>query len=163
MRKFTKRSAAFVTAGVIAVTGAGAAYAAWLLSGTGSAAATAGSAAQLSVSGITVTPAFGPGSTNDVAFTVTNTNAFPAEITSVSIGTITNAVADTVCADNNVVANEDADQPASLPTLGAAGSATDEATITFDDALKMIADPQNGCQGVNFTIPVTVAAVSAAS
>lgn len=164
MRKFTKRSVAIATAAVVAVGGAGAAYAAWLLSGDGTTTATAGTADSLQVTNVSVAPAFGPGSKNNLTFTVTNPNSFPVLITGINIPTITNKVDDKVCEDDNVVFNTGA-QPTDTSVLalaptGAGGSST---TITYKDALSMVADAQDGCQGLAFDLGIKVDARSNAA
>ncbi|GIF36546.1 hypothetical protein [Actinoplanes xinjiangensis] len=155
MRKFTKRSTALVTAGVVAATG-GAAYAAWLFSGTGTAQASAGSAT-LTVSDVTVSPAFGPGSTNNLTFTVTNPNAFPVLITGITGPTVTSSLEGDGCNASNVTVT-----PGGQPTatnglaLGAAGSQTASSTLTYTGKLSMVADPEDDCQGHAFNISVLV-------
>ncbi|MFC7527845.1 hypothetical protein [Actinoplanes sp. GCM10030250] len=163
MRKFTKRSAALITAGVVAVGGAGAAYAAWLLSGTGTASASASEVQQLQVSAISVTPAFFPGSTNNLVFTVTNPNPFPVEVTSITVPGIASTVEDSECADNNVTYDPAPAAAVDVPNLGPAGSGTAAQTVTLTGALGMIDDAQDGCQGVAFDYSVTVSGQSAAS
>jgi hypothetical protein len=164
MRKFTKRSVALISAGVVAVGGAGAAYAAWLLSGEGSAQASSAEAADLQVASVQVQPAFFPGSTNDLSFTVTNPNPFPVLITG-----ITPTIASTnttACPNTNVIYNAGAQpSPSSVLALSAAdaNATTDTATITYEDALSMIANAADGCQGVPFDIEITVNASSNAS
>jgi hypothetical protein len=174
MRKFTKRSAAIATAAVVAVGGAGAAYAAWFLGGSGAGAATASTASGLIVKdlgatgpadNVTVTPAFFPGSTNSVAFTVENPNPFPVRITTITLtvgnGTVASGVTGTCASDNVTV------KAADLPTDGslvvpakttATGNGT--STITYAGALSMVETAADACQGASFPITVGLTANS---
>lgn len=171
MRKYTKRSVALVTAGVVAVGGAGAAYAAWLLGGGGSASATASTSQGLTLADInetgnatdnvTVSPAFFPGSTNDVAFTVENPNPFPVRITGINltVGTSTN---EPTCLAGNVTVNSAAPLPAAatLVVPAKSGNTNGSAPITYVGALSMIENAHDDCQGAAFPITVALAANS---
>ncbi|MEU4164275.1 hypothetical protein [Actinoplanes sp. NPDC026670] len=170
MRKFTKRSAAIATAAVVAVGGAGAAYAAWLLSGGGSGAATAGSAQGLILTDIntagpgddvTVTPAFFPGSTNDVAFTVENPNPFPVRITGIVL-TVGNSTNEANCLAANVTVNSQAQLPAAATLVVPAkvGANNGTSAINYTGALRMIENAHDDCQGASFPITVALSANS---
>jgi hypothetical protein len=172
MRKFTKRSAAIATAAVVAVGGAGAAYAAWLLNGGGTGAAAAGNAQGLILRDInnpgpgddvTVSPAFFPGSTNNVAFTVENPNPFPVRITSIVL-----TVGDSnkrTCPTGNVAVNSGAPLPAGPDLLipAKSGNVNGAAAINYVGALSMSEDAADGCQGASFPITVALSANSAAT
>jgi hypothetical protein len=174
MRKFTKRSAAIATAAVVAVGGAGAAYAAWFLKGNGAGAAAAGTAQGLTLKNInttattddvTVTPDFFPGSTNDIAFTVENPNPFPVRITTITLtvgdGTVASGVTGT-CAKSNVTVNGAAALPAAatlvVPAKSASGNGTTD--ISYAGALSMIENAADACQGASFPITVGLSANS---
>ncbi|MEU4618915.1 hypothetical protein AB0G04_02890 [Actinoplanes sp. NPDC023801] len=174
MRKFTKRSAAIATAAVVAVGGAGAAYAAWLLSGSGAGAATASTAQGLTIkdldgdgvaNDVAVSPAFFPGSTNDVAFTVENPNPFPVRITGINLTVNNGALAAGVtgtCTGSNVAVNSAAALPtgAALVVPPKSGGNNGTKAITYTGALSMIEDAADACQGATFPITVALAAQS---
>ncbi|MFC4067556.1 hypothetical protein [Actinoplanes subglobosus] len=159
MRKFTKRSAALVTAGVIVATG-GAAWAVWGVTGTGSVAASGATISPLVVGQtITLTPtAFFPGSKHNIAFTVSNPNPFPVDISGISLTITSNDT--NACASNNVVQVPGAEPSATSDISLDANSGTH--TITYVQAVRMIANAAPGCAGNGFQIGVQVAANSAA-
>lgn len=157
MRKFTKRSAALVTAGVVAVGAAGAAYAAWSLTGSGKATATAGTVVALEVSGASTTPLV-PGSTADVTLTVVNKNTFPVIVKGIDFSGITSDK-DGCGAKDLVYAK------APIPTsivIAAAASESKPATKTFayPASLKMSANPAEACKLAKFTFETDVSAES---
>jgi hypothetical protein len=162
MRKITKRSAAVITAAVVAVGGAGAAWAVWGVSGIGSASASAGDVQPLGVgTTITLNPStFFPGSQHSVAFTVTNPNPFPVEVQGITITDIdSGATNTTTCPDANVVAVPGA-TPAAGTVLEIPANTTTPHSITYDNAIRMIGDAANGCKNVPFTFKVNVQAGS---
>ncbi|BEL11438.1 hypothetical protein Q0Z83_096290 [Actinoplanes sichuanensis] len=170
MRKFTKRSAAIATAAVVAVGGAGAAYAAWLLSGGGSGAATAGTAQGLTIKDlngnhvaddVAVSPAFFPGSTNGVAFTVENPNPFPVRITGIVL-TVGDSTNESGCKANNIEVNSGAQLPAAATLVVPAkqGSVNGSSAISYAGALSMVENASDDCQAAAFPITVALAANS---
>ena len=92
-----------------------------------------------------------PGGTGDVYITVNNPNAYPVRLTAVTgNGTITASGGQGTCTTTAVTFTNQA--PTSNNTIAAGGSAT----FTFTGAVAMGTNPDNGCQGATFTIPVTV-------
>jgi hypothetical protein len=162
MRKITKRSAAVIAASALAVGGAGAAWAAWNLTGSGSTSAKAANAQALTIDSVQVV-GLSPGSKSDIKFTAKNPNAFPVRITGIDIVSIHSGTAKT-CADNNVAAQAPLTLPdsAALTVGPAAGAVPGSKDITVPDAIKMIADAANGCQGAVFSVDLHLDAVSAA-
>jgi hypothetical protein len=163
MGKMTKRSAIVASAVAVAVVGAGAAWAAWNLSGTGSANATAGSAEPLTVSNITVT-SLTPGVTGNVTLTVSNPNPFPVKVTGFTFTDPTKPASEDCKVASNI------DFPAgTLPTTPAdllvpAKAATNGTkVITYTGSIHMKADADDNCQGAVFGFTTAVAATSAAS
>ena len=100
MRKITKRSAAVIAASALAIGGAGAAWAAWNLTGAGSTSAKAANAQALTIDSVQVV-GLSPGNKSDIKFTAKNPNAFPVKITGIDIVSIHSGTAAT-CADKNV-------------------------------------------------------------
>jgi hypothetical protein len=167
MRKFTKRSAALVTAGVVAVSG-GAAYAAWLLGGGGTASATASTAQGLTLLNINtgsttddveVSPAFFPGSTNNVKFTVVNQNPFPVKINTIVL--TVGASDKTGCDASNVTVTGSAlPAPEDLVVPAKAAGVNGTKEISYVGALSMPQSAVDPCQGAVFPITVTLGANS---
>jgi hypothetical protein len=154
MTKYTKRSAALITAGVLAVSG-GAAYA-WTLFGTGSATASSASISNLLVTP-TISTALYPGGKADVAVNVENTNTFPVEVTSITYGTI--AAVDTAFASCASFITAVPASQAPLPTSPANAldiPAGDEKDIVHTGAVQMANNAPNTCAGKAFTISLTV-------
>ena len=166
MRKLTKRSSVVVLSSLVGLGIAGAAWAAWTLTGSGSAQAQAGS-----VVGLTVTsaglPAGGltPGNPTAILLTVENKNKFPVRITAIELSELKSAKSGCDARENVDVVND-----APLPSNAAkvtvpAGSDAKPATsvITWEGPLRMKADPADACQGAPFTFNVRLDGVSAAS
>ncbi len=183
MRKMTKRSAIVAAGSVAAIGVASIAFAAWTADGEGTAAATAGTSAAVQVSAGTVVDELVPGTTSNLAFTVTNPNDFPVTISSVTLADI-DADGFSVLATgglNNAACQGDAATngptgvtgivftgPAGDPNTKALDSAItiaagDDAEVTVTGAVKMTNDSDNGCQGASFALDLKVPAVSAAS
>jgi hypothetical protein len=161
MRKITKRTTAIIAASVIAVGAAGAAWAAWIVTGTGTSSVTAGSSVALTVTGTEVTGALVPGSTSNVQFTVSNPNKFPVQINTITLDQFSGT---TGCAASNITANSGATPPAASALLvpAATGSASGTLAVTYQDAIRMIANAEDGCQGATFGLHVSLGAASAA-
>ncbi|MBC9734957.1 hypothetical protein [Nocardioides marmotae] len=121
---------------------AGAAIAAWMITGTGNGAAKAGTAGNLTVAPGTATGDLYPGATDgDVFIRVTNTNSYPVELTTATIaGPITPA-------ECLVTASTGPVDLSAVPTLAA--GATAEVTLT--DVLSM-GDAPNSCQGADLVV-----------
>ena len=159
MRKITKRSAAIITATVVAVGGAGAAWAAWSLNSSTSAEATAGTAAPLTVTGVTITGTLVPGSVNGVTFNARNTNSFPVQISNIVYNTVTTDKAD--CSPGNLQQISAAALPAPADlTLAEAGTSGDNKVITYANSLRLKSNPDNGCQGAKFSFKVNLTVAS---
>jgi hypothetical protein len=130
---------------------AGAAFAMWTANGTGS-----GGAKALTAQTITVTGAAGagdlyPGFTlGDVGVTLANTNPYPVTFTSMTPGTITSSNAGACPASNLTVIPK-----SGLSILVPAGATNTAASIT--DVATMATTAPDGCQGITFTIALTLA------
>jgi hypothetical protein len=162
MRKITKRSAAVVTAAVVAVGGAGAAWAAWSLNSSHETTATAGEATPLDVTNLQIVGTLLPGSTSSVKFTAHNSNSFPVQISNISYSDVSTSTA--ACPAYNLQQVPLADAP--LPTdlgLAADPAGGSTKTFTYANSLRLKPNPDNGCQKATFTFKVnlTVASTSA--
>ncbi|WP_436526533.1 hypothetical protein [Actinoplanes sp. HUAS TT8] len=151
----TKRSAVVASAVAVAVVGAGAAWAAWSLSGDTQVTAAAGTAVQLTVTGTNAT-ALVPGSKSDVTVNVVNSNKFPVLIKSINFSDF--ASNKTGCDGSNIQQVTTVTVPA-----GTTVAAENSKSVVLAQSLKMIADPADECQGASFTFKATVGAESAAS
>lgn len=132
------------------VVGSGVAYASWTASGTGSGAAKAATAQALVVTAGTTTADLYPGFTQgDVFLRVTNPNPYGVNITSLTPGAITTSAPGCVSTNITIAA------PTGL-NIPVAANATNFA-VTVPNIVTMIAAAPDACQGVTFTIAVTVA------
>jgi hypothetical protein len=135
---------------------AGAAYGFWTSHGSGSAAASTGTMATVTVAtaGTPTSPLL-PGGTGDVIFNVTNPNNFAVSLVSVSgNGTITpdNGHSGCTTTDSNPVVT------LSVPSGDLPKSIAANATVSVDlaNAASMDIAATNNCQGATFSIPITI-------
>ncbi|MEU4238002.1 hypothetical protein [Actinoplanes sp. NPDC026619] len=160
MRKLTKRSAAAITAAVVAVGGAGAAYAYWSSTGTGVVSGKAGSAAPLTVLKTELVGTVNPGTKAGVAFSVKNENNYavlPSTLTLTGFQAVTSAACDGA-ATFQQVAN------APKPSNWAQKIGKGETVIfTWNDSVQLTANPDDDCQNQDFKFTVNVGATSAES
>ncbi|WP_067508239.1 hypothetical protein [Actinoplanes sp. TFC3] len=161
MRKFSKRSAAAGGTGLVVLGVAGAAWAAWNLSGSGTAKAQAGTAVTLKVTGAGLSAGLTPGNATTVLLTVENRNAFPVRITDVDLAQLTSPTPGCDAAANVKVV-DDAPLPDDATVPAGSTAAPASGRIAWAGALRMAADADDACQGAVFTFNVELAAVSAA-
>ncbi len=163
MRNLTRRSAVVASAVAVSVVGAGAAWAAWTLSGTGAANATAGSAAPLIVTNVTVTP-LTPNATGDVVLTVNNPNPFPVKVTGFTFAGLTKGAGEDCNVGNNISFPNGtlSSTPADLLVPAKVGADNGTKAITYAGSIRMKADADDNCQSAIFSFTTTVAANSAA-
>jgi hypothetical protein len=129
----------------------GVAIASWSGSGSGSGRSGALSSVTVTVSAATGSADLYPGFTGgDVFFTLTNSNPFGVTFTSMTPGTVTSSDPAN-CPASNVTATS----KSGLALTAAAGATSSTQSIT--DVVSMAAGAPNGCQGVSFTIPLTLA------
>jgi hypothetical protein len=160
MRKITKRSAAIITAAVVAVGGAGAAWASWFSSKTVDVGATSGKSLPLGVEAVSLTgPALVPGKTQGITFKVTNPNSYPVKMKTFSHGDFTTTKA--TCDASSFVVPAGFVVPPAFYTTTIQGEKT--ATFTWDGFASLSADPDNDCQDAPFKVSITVDGESAAS
>jgi hypothetical protein len=134
------------------IVGGGVAYANWTASGTGSGAAKAAGATALTVNVGTTTADLYPGFTQgDVFMSVSNPNPYPVNITSLTPGAITSSSG--TCAASNITV-----LPATGLSIPVAANATNVA-VTVPNIVTMITTAPDACQGVTFTVAVTLAGV----
>ena len=158
MRKFTKRTTAAIAATAIAVSGAGAAYAFWTLSGTGSTETKAGSVVALEIGKEVVVGELTPGNYGSIKFTAQNRNKFPVELTKITLSNV-NANQKTCPAENIVIKTPVINNPTDNK-IPSGASQWQTKTFTVPNALFMKDDADNGCQNATFSLVVTVDAKS---
>ena len=142
---------------LIGVTGT--AFAVWTSSGTGNAAAKAGTATALSTVSATTTSltALYPSSTGDVKITFDNPNPYPVTITSVAAnGTVTGTGGTGACTTTGVTFTTQTGSWLVPKKNGTDG----QATVILTGAVSMSNASDDGCQGATFTIPVTFSGAS---
>jgi hypothetical protein len=165
MRKLSRRTAGIALTVLVGLSAAGAAWAAWSLTGSGEAQARAGSVVTLKVTSAGLPPGgLTPGNTNAVWLNVENPNKFPVRITSIALTSLKttargcDAEANVTIVDNTPLPSD----PAKLTVPAGDDNTPGTAKITWDGPLKMVADPDNACQSAGFTFVVHLDAVSAA-
>lgn len=155
-RRPRRRALLVVAALATGVIAAGIAIGAWSVSGSGSgyAKAASGSALTLSDASASTTADLYPGATGSVKLRVTNPNAFPVRITTV---TGTGAVTSDKGAACDAATGVTFSNQSSLALDLAAGATT---TFTLSGAVSMSNASDNACQGAVFSVPVSVTAIS---
>lgn len=147
-RTRNKMAAAVIALTVLAT--AGLAVALWTANGSGSGNARALTAQTITVNATTGTADLYPGFTDgDVHFTLTNPNPYPVTFDTMTAGTITSSDP-TNCPASNVSATG-----ATGLALSVGANATSGAQ-SIDDVVSMQASAPDGCQGVTFTIALTL-------
>ena len=145
-----KRKVAMLGLAAVIVAAAGTAYALWSSTGSGP-----GRAEAIEAQSITVTAATGaadlyPGfAGGDVHFTLTNPNPYPVTFTSMAPGAITSSNPGS-CAASLVTV----DPASGLGLTVGAGQTT--GTQSIADVVALDASAPDGCQGVSFTIQLTL-------
>jgi hypothetical protein len=135
---------------------AGIGIAAWLVSGSGTGAATAGTASPLNIASGTPVDSLYPGGSASVAVIVTNPNPFPVELTEFHLnGTITSNVSECDSGGHAVTFATQAG------TWGV--EANGSSSIQLAGAASMGVDSAAACQGAGFTIPLGAVASSGTS
>jgi hypothetical protein len=166
MRRLSRRSTGVGLTVLVGLSAAGAAWAAWNLTGSGTAQAKAGEVVALEVTsaGLADGVALAPGNPTSIKLNVRNKNRFPVRITNIDLTNLTSSSDGCVGKENVTVLNE-ADLPAAdavlVPAAAEGGSAVKE--IVWSGPLRMINDPAEACQGAGFNFNVHLDAVSAAS
>jgi hypothetical protein len=161
MRNVNRRTKVILAVCAVAAVAvnAGAAWAYWRITGSGTGAAKAGAVIELTLKGTSDDrkPLY-PGGTSNLTVTVTNENNFPIEVTSVSAGSA-KATADEAhreggCQTTGVVVSKEVHQVSWVVQRNTIG------VFTLPDGIKMTNQSDSTCQGATFTIGVKATAVS---
>lgn len=151
----TSKAAAVVIGGLsIAVMTGGSAYAYWTTSGSGTAAAAAGTVSALEVNDPSVSGLFPTGSVSG-GFSVTNPNAFAVVLTEAARGAVTVDAAHAAAGCNAESVTFTTGTLLTTPLAAGDGQATVPFTATMSNAAV------DACQGATFSLPLTVTAQSA--
>jgi hypothetical protein len=151
MRKLTRTAA--VTAGVLAATGVGVAFAAWTSSGsgTGSAAATHDTASVIAPVTPALADALYPGATKTTKVTISNPNAYPVVVTKINSGG--SRLVNTSCAANTVRTDALGDGSAAVTQSdGTSTVIAPSGSGTYTLTLRMSNDPDNACKDQSFVL-----------
>jgi hypothetical protein len=150
----SQRSAVITLIGVVVVSIATVAFAAWQVTGTGSGSVRAAEVTALTASASPTSPLF-PGSTADITIQVTNKNSFPVEIQSFTAGKGVTVDLEHAkeCAGANVA------------VLGRSGlshrvGAGDTVEFTVADSVSMTDTAPAACQGASFEISLSLAGIT---
>jgi hypothetical protein len=147
MKRHHKFGAAFLA---ISLSGTAVAFALWSANGVGTGSAKALTAQSLTVSAATATADLYPGFTlGDVFFSVNNPNPYPVTITAMTPGTITSS-SPTLCPATNITVGS----ATGLNIPVAANSTASGQSIA--NVVTMLSTAPDGCQGVTFTIGLTL-------
>ena len=148
MKRHHKFSVAFV---LTSVSGTAIGFALWSTNGIGTSTAKALSAQAITVNASSATADLYPGFTHGaVNFTITNPNPYPITISSVTPGTITSSN-QAACAASNITGAAVSGLALVVPA-NSTGSAE-----AVSNVLSMASNAPDGCQGVSFTVALTVA------
>src|SRR5436305_3217943 len=159
----SRKAIVFAAAAIIGIGTAGIAAAAWQSSGSGSASVQASSAQNSTITAVSAIALY-PGASKTALVSINNPNPYPVVVTSISSGTssaLTGGLGS--CAANAVTSD------ALAPVGGAAGVLESDGTTmtipaagtgTFQLTTHMVANADNGCQALTFTLPLTATLAS---
>ncbi len=127
--------------------GAGSAYAYWKSTGLGTGQATTGTSQAVTIAtNATAGTLLQPGGTGDLVITATNPNAAPVQITAITLGAIGGCTTPAI----SLAAPSTSYLPFTIPANA------NNQRLVVAGALTMGTGASSGCQGVAFTIPLTV-------
>jgi hypothetical protein len=170
MRKSVKRAIVVGTA-IAAVGVVGISYASWDASTTGAAQAQAQTGTKLVVTAAATDATLYPGATGDAYIKIENGNKYPVRVSEItwkpSNGVAATPLAGSTCNNTGVYFGDFSNGPVGtggvLANLALDLKAGQTQTFTLKNAVHMINNSENGCQGATFSIPVAVTAASNAS
>ncbi|HEX6394109.1 MAG TPA: hypothetical protein VFZ97_11755 [Acidimicrobiales bacterium] len=139
-----------VAVAVLAI-GSGLAFAYFKSSGSGSGTASVGNPVAVTVAAATAANDLYPGQSGTVKFTLKNTNSFTANFTSVTGATVTSGNPSGCPAGNIVVAT----LPLTISKITVTSGQT-TGTQTISTLISMSGTAPNACQGVAFTVSLTL-------
>jgi camelysin-like metallo-endopeptidase len=140
-----------VTAVLAIIVGGGGAYAYFTGNGSGTGTATVGAPVNVTVAAATAANDLFPGLPGTVKFTLKNTNSFTTNFTSVTGATVTSGNPSGCPASNIIVAT----LPLTISTITVTSGQT-TGTQTISTLISMSSTAPNPCQGVAFTVALTL-------
>jgi hypothetical protein len=156
MRKYISRGRiAAAVAGVLVVGTGGAAFAYFHTTGSGTGSVSTGTAVNVTISAATASNDLFPGRSGTVSFRLTNTNPFTANFKSVTAASVTSGNQNACPASNITVAT----LPYSISTISVAPGQT-KSSQTITGLISMSSGAPSTCQGVSFTVSLTLAGQS---
>ena len=141
--------------------GVGAAWGYWTTSGVGTGTTTGaslGSVTLVAVTGSPSTPLY-PGGTGDVIFNITNANAYPVTLVSVTLEaghSITASGGIGTCTGNGGVTFTSQTPNVVIPANTAGNGYPNGYPVDLTAASAMSTSSPTGCQGATFSIPITI-------
>lgn len=152
MRITRRTTAVSVATAATLVLAGGVAYAYWTTTAQGDGAALSRSNITTTVTAAAATADLYPGGTGAVKFTLDNPNPYDVSFTSVTAASV---VSDNTgaCPNSNISINPTLPHAISIPV--AAGATATPGSVA--GLVKMAAAAGNGCQGVGFTVTLTLA------
>lgn len=151
MESHTKKRLGAVAGGIALACVAGLALAAFLSSGSGTATGDSTVALESTIAPESGASGLYPGATTTAAVTVNNPNDYPVKVASISAGSSSATTGS--CPAGSVTTDALTNPQGTIAPGG---------TATYTLTAKMIANPDNACQGQTFTIPLTASLASAA-
>jgi hypothetical protein len=136
---------------LLALAGAGVAFAAYLSSGSGTGSASSSVAVSSTIGANTPGASLYPGSTSTYTVTINNPNPYPVKV--VSISASSSQATQAGCPAGTVT---------SPAVTNPSGTIAPNASGSYPLTATMVADPDNSCQGQSFTMPLTAQLTSAA-
>ena len=141
-----KKRAGVIGVVVVALAGAGLAFAAYLSSGAGYGETQSTVAVSSVISPKTPGSQLYPGGTTSYTVNVTNPNAYPVKVTSLSASSSDATGTSNTCPAGTVTVPAVTNPTGTIPAGG---------TGVYTLAATMVADPNNACQGATFRMPLT--------
>ena len=157
MKRSTRIAAVGGATASLAIAG-GVAYAVWTVTGSGTGGAAATVSQNLVVTAVTPTGAaaalYPGGPAGSVYLQIANPNPFAVTVTGVAWGTPTSNNP-TSCANSNI--SIDAGAPSTV-SISVPANATAGTAYSIPGVLDLSHSAPNGCQGLSFSVPVTLTA-----
>ncbi|MEV0727545.1 MULTISPECIES: hypothetical protein [Polymorphospora] len=154
MIRLSKRGAIVMLASVVTLGVASVAWAAWSVTGSGTATARAQSVQALTATAEPVTQLY-PGAVADVRLRVTNPNRFKVAVTSLALGQLTTDKPGCTADNSGILL-----KPQTRPVLVDAQARPQD--VVLPGAIRMTNESAAACAGATFTLGFTFAGVSAA-
>lgn len=141
--------------------GAGAAWGFWTTGGSGTGTATGASIGPVTLVAVTGSPStpLYPGGTGDVVFNISNSNAYPVTLSSVTLEaghsiTASNGIG--TCSGSGGVSFTTQTPNITIPANTATNGYPNGFPVDLAGAASMSTSSPTGCQGATFSVPITI-------